>query len=881
MPEAPQPDHRRRVPGTKLAVPDLPPRRVPRRRLLAMLDVAGNSTATLVNAPAGAGKTLLLAEWVRTRAGAATAWVSLDADDNDDRRFWSALLGALSASRSVPEASALRRLAVPASPSTDPGFVAEVVNALDDLPSPVLLVLDDVHELTSPQALHGLESLLKHRPAGLRLILSTRRDPHVPLARLRLADQLTEIRADHLRFTPDEARAMLAAAGIDLDPDQLHRLLEQTEGWAAGLRLATLSLSTTTDREQWLADFAANDRAVAEYLIEEVLSRLPADTLDLLSTVSVCEQVSTELATHLSGRADAGALLEAIAESSSLVIRVDTAPHRYQVHALLRSYLLADLVRQDPDRAASAHAAAADWFADRGDPASALAHACEAGDTVRATTLLHRHAVALALSGNHELIRNVLDLLGARQVVEDALLALVSALVHLERGEPPAADRDLAHADSVWPDRPSAELVSLRALVRSRIAQFAGDVDVLVQVTADMAGSPDAPALLQLGTALLSSGRRAAAGDQLRAALRVARAGHHDYVAMQCQTMLGGLAGAEGDYGLMVALAHEADEEIVRHGWQQTAAGATAALLLSYGALLSADPAECLRQAGRAGLLVDAGEPPAMQGLNLLVGTLRGAAEFELGDRIAGARRIHRTRVAGGDLRFADEQIALCAVFEHRTAQLLGWAQGAAAAQQWGEARIPDSGEVHLMQARSQLTLGRRDAAAKTIQPVLDGSVAPVLPWTLVDAWLLFLEIALSSDDVPRARRALKKALQVGSDLGVPYPLVFATPEVIKLLTGELGKLGPAERFADRVFTLRSGLHVLPMVPLTARERTVLRLLPTLRSFEEIADDLTVSVNTVKTHVRAIYTKLGVTQRRDAVAAALERGLLESDTAPR
>jgi LuxR family maltose regulon positive regulatory protein len=853
-----------------------PPRLVARPRLLAMLDRAHRSLVTLVSGPAGAGKTLLLAEWVHHRGTGNTAWVSLDSDDNDDRRFWSAVLDTLSTA--IPRTGPLAGLAVPPNPSTDQSFLAEVVNALDDLPDPVLLILDDVHELTNPQCLHGLESLLQHRPAGLRLILSSRRDPRLPLARLRLSDELSEIRADDLRFSMAEARALLDTAGVELTEDQLRRLLEQTEGWAAGLRLATLSLSATTEPDQFLADVAANDSAVAEYLIDEVLSRLPEQMRQFLGTISVSEQMSAELAARLSGRPDAAAMLDAIAERTSMVSRVDASGHSYHVHALLRAHLLADLVRQAPERAASLHGAAADWYTEHDEPARALTHAGQTGDATRITALLHRYAISLSLGGNHAVVRAALDALGARPVVEDSLLALVSAFLHLERGDLTGAERDLAHAETAWPDGPDPDLVLLRQVVRSRHAQSAGDVDELIRVTEDVDAEPgplDAAAILQRGSALLAAGRHAAAREQLDAALRAARHGDHDYVALQSLTMLSGLAAVEGDYGRMIALATAANEENARRGWQHTVEAATASLELGYGALLHADPAECVRQMWHAARVIDSGDPPAMRGLNLSVGVLHGMAEFDLGARMAGARRINAARLAGGAARFSDDQIALCALFEHRTALLLGMGSAAGEALRWAQAGIPDAAEVRLMRARAQLALGRRVAADKIIQPVLDGSVPPALRWSAIEAWLLAAEVALSADDHARARRSLMRALFLAEQLDVPYPVVFAAPEIVDLMTSRLGSFGAAERFAQRVFGLRRTLRVPPLVPLTARERAVLRMLPTLRSFDEIADDLTVSANTVKTHVRSIYTKLGVSRRRDAVAVAIERGLLE------
>ena len=869
------------VPVTKLAVPSSPPKLVPRPRLLAMLDQTRDTMVTLLSAPAGAGKTLLLAEWVRERGRDDTAWVSLDSDDNEDNRFWSALLDALSTSTSVPDDSPLRLLAVPANPSLNHGFLADVVDALDDLAEPVVLILDDVHELTDPQPLNGLETLLQHRPVGLRLVLSARHDPRLPLARLRLADELTEIRAEDLKFTAAEIQALLAIASIELNHCQLHELLEQTEGWAAGLRLATLSLSQTTDPDQFLADFAANDRTVAAYLMDEVLSRLPAEMSEFLRTISVCDHPPAALAAQLSGRADATALLDTIAERTGLVFRVDLASHSYHVHALLRSHLLADLVRQDPERAAYLNGIAADWYAARDRPARALSHASRAGEATRITDLLHRHAAELILSGNHALVRDALEVLGARRVAEDSLLALASALLHLERGNTAGADRDLAHADTAWPAERNEDLELLRRFVRSRHALVSGDVDELVRATGDLtagAGVPDASALLQRGEALLAAGDQAAAREQLQAALAAAHEGHHNYVALQSLTALAGLACAEGDYAKMVTLATAANDESGRRGWQRTVEAATTALLLAYGALLRAESAECGRQARRASQVVEAADP-AIRWMYLAAETLRGAAEFELGDRAGGARRISAVIESAGDgAHFAPSQVALAAMLGHRTALLLGWGSTAAAALRWAQSSIAESAEVHLMQARAQLALGRREAARKIIQPVLDGRGSPVMAWTPIEAWLLSTEMALNAGDDAAARRALNHALAETARLDVPRPLVYAAPEVIELLTSRLGKLGRTEgRFAERVFALRRALDVPPMVPLTARERAVLRLLPTQRSFDEIADDLTVSANTVKTHVRAIYTKLGVTKRRDAVAVALERGLLERE----
>ncbi len=883
MPDSQRSVARRRVPRVKLVAPEPPPRLVSRVRLLTMLDRGQDAGTTFVCAPAGAGKTLLLTEWVSRNGSIDTAWVSLDADDNDDSRFWSALLDALATCPSIPADSPIRTLAVPAYPSADAGFLAEVINALDDLPALVRLVLDDVHEVTAAEPLHGLEALLRHQPAGLRLVLSSRHELPLPLARLRLDDQLAEVRTDELRFSVPEAKALLEAAEVQLRPDQLELLVNRTEGWAAGLRLAAVSLRESDDPDRFLADFAENDRAIAEYLIDEVLSRLPEDMREFLRTISICDQVNAGLAGALSGRSDAGAMLDALELKTSLAVRVGAKRQWYRVHALVRAHLLADLSRQSPGHAAALHARAADWFAAAGKPVGALAHAGQANDPDRVLALLRDQAVVLTLAGEHDVLRRALTAVGEDLIAGDSQLALVSAFLHLEVGEPDIAELQLAHAEAAWPARPSAELDTLRALAHSRRAQVGGDVEEMVQTTEELgaAGVLDALSLLHRGTALLASGQRGPAREALEAALAAARDSGQDYVETQCLTVLAGAAGVEGDVRRLYELASEADRQNLAHGWQHTIEGGSACMMLGYAAFLRGELAECTRQVNRAAAVLNADGASAVNpSLQIVVGTLLGAAQFELGDRAAGLRQIRDTRLAGGDARFSAQQLALCAVLEHRAAVLLGWGDAAREVLTWSQTTIPGTGEIALMKARGQLALGRNGPAGNLLRPLLAGTVAPVLPWTVIEAALVETLVAVREDESARARTALARALSLAESMDAPYPLVCAEADVIEVLTRQLGSLGGLEPFAGRVLALRRSLHAPPVpVPLTERELGVLRLLPTLRSFEEIAQDLTVSLNTVKTHVRAIYTKLGVRRRRDAVAVAIERGLLEATDA--
>lgn len=879
MPEARSGGVRPRMPRTKIVVPELPARLVSRSRLWTELDRAEDCAVTLVQAPAGFGKTLLLAEWIQRGHSSATAWVSLDSDDNDDRRFWSAVLAALDACPGVRAGNPLQELTLPARPSSDPGFLAEIVDVLDDLPSPVRLVLDDMHELTAAEPLQGLETLIRFQPAGLRLVLLTRFGPRLPLTRLRLSGQLREVCADKLKFTMDESDALLGTADVRLSTVQIQQLVRHTEGWAAALRLVAQALNETDAQERFLADPAAVDRVVAGYLVDEVMSCFPDATRDFLCAISGCEEVSASLAAAVSGRADAGEMLCRLERETTLVVSTGTGRRWYRVHALLRSHLYTELQRQAPNRAATLHGNAADWLAAHHCPAQAIAHACLAGDCERVGALLRRNALPLILSGEHVVLRRALAVLGDESTVDEPWAALISALLHLESGEPAAASADLARAEALPPADETPELKSLRQFVRSCLAQFA-DMARITESPGSTAGNVpavDALAELHQGTALLAAANRARACERMHAALAIARDNGYEYLSAQCLTILGRIAAAEGDFRLMSDLATSVDARIAG-GLPARTAGMWARLLLAYGAFLRAEPAECLRQTARAAGLFDTGVPMPSQSLSFLMRTLRGAAQFDTGDRAAGLRQMREARLNAVGGHFAPDDVALAVVLEHRAATLLGWSGVANAVVRWAKELIPASGEVLLVRARGQLALHRHGSARTVLKPLLDGSVRPALPWSTVEAWLLEAEIALRTAQASQARRALRTALSIAAPMEALYPVVYAAPEVMALLAREVGRLGAVDEFASRVLVVRSSIDTTsaPPVSLTERERGVLHLLPTQRSFAEIAQDLTVSPNTVKTHVRAIYTKLGVGTRRDALAVAVDQGLLEA-----
>ncbi len=875
---------RRRVPRAKITVPAPPADLVSRPRLLTVLDGAGEAAMVFVGAPAGFGKTVLLAEWARSRAQATVAWLSADADDNDDRLFWSAVLEALGGCRRIPDGNPVRRLAVPEVPSTDLAFLAQVADALDALPEPVVLVLDSAQEITAPGPWQGLRALVRHQPAGLCLAVASRREPPLPLGRTRLADRLVELGATRLRFTAEEANTLLATTGPAILPDQVAELVARTGGWPAGLRLAAASAA----RHGSLRDFATGrDSAVLAYLTDEVLAALTPAERELLRTISICDDVPAGLAPVLSGRTDAEAMLRRLGEPAAQVVDSGGTPPHHRVLPMLRTYLRAELYRRAPDRTRALHEKAARWFAAHDGPAPALLHSVRSGDPTRVGELLREHAVTLFLAGEHHVLRLALTLLDERRIPADPPAALISAGLYLEAAETSAAGLQLARAEASWPERPTPELTVLRQLTYSWLAQLdhtparaarvAGQVDEELAADAGLGGV----ATLHRAGVLIARDEREPAREALLRVLGTAERVHQDFTVAQCLTLLAELACHDGDYRAMETLARRAGGRLPRQDPPRSLQGAQAGALLAYSALLCGEPAECLRHAKRIGQLLGDAPARAAKELRLFAETLRGAAEFELGAWHAGLRRMRRARTRLGTGRACPTgHAALCAVLEQRAALRLGAAGQARETVRWALPILAGSGELLLMRARTQLRLGRHHAAATVLRSLQDEEVPMALAWVAIEASLLGVQVALAAGARDWAARQLDEALRAAEPAGVRFPFVFAPPELIGFLTSRLGGLGAGERFAGEILAVRRRLRTPPMpAPLTERERSVLRLLPTQRSIDEIAQDLTVSPNTVKTHVRGIYAKLDVRSRREAVAIAQERGLLDAEVA--
>jgi len=866
------------MPRAKTAIPRVPPNLVPRNELRDRLDeFSTNFPVTLVCAPAGYGKTLLLADWIEKTGAADKALVSLDSGDNDAGRFWTAVLSALRGCVPVPTSSRLHTLRPPESPDAG-SFCAEIIDGLAALPAPIYLVLDDLQEVISDQTWHGIATLVRHQPGNLRFVLSTRADPRLPLARLRMQGGLAELRAADLRLSTSHAVDLLDRAGVRLDADQVRRLAEATDGWPAGLRLAARSLRDAPDPEAFLTEFAGNDRAIADFLVSEVLARFPAPTIEVLTAVSMCEEVTPALAAALSKRADAGAILADLERESSLVLGVGSDRQWLRTHPLLRAYLLADLARRRPAALTELHETAAAWFARQELPNKAFDHVALSGENRAKSDLLRRNATGVLMSGDdHGVVRRALESLGADVVRWSPSFALISALAHVQAGDHDLAKADVAACRAAWPATPDANLLRLRQLVLTTRALAGGgqppaeSLDWRNVVVAYEGVDLEAWARLGYGWTLLRRGDPAGARRELEAAARLARRYELHYVTMHCLFALATLYCQDGAFPAMESMSEEAVGLAYAHAWTTSPWLCGGHLMIGLARLQSLDPDAALDHARRAAATLPAGVGASL--LRYAIDLITGMALVDLGRRQEGLTLLRQARHDHGGASLPVPLLAAGALIEQRCALALGHEGLAQQLMVWARERIGAVPELALMQATASFAHGALHDTENALHAVLDDHRSPLCPPTRLEARLLETALEIRRGRRTKARGTLDAALELAEPASLIRPFHHADPRVRQLLLEQVGGFGRTNAFADRVSQLVSTVDIEPERDvLTTREHAVLSRLSSPQSLDELATDMAVSVNTVKTHVRAIYAKLGVNSRRAAVVAGRQLG---------
>jgi LuxR family transcriptional regulator, maltose regulon positive regulatory protein len=869
--------------GAKLARPQIPAGYLERPRISNLLDAGSDTSLTIVSAGPGWGKTSAVAAWAEHLRD-PIAWVSLDAEDGEPRMFWSYVLAALRAAATVPADNPLADL-VPR-PVPDAETTRLIVDGLNRLPTRVGLVLDDLHEVGSAVVLEAIEALLRRRIDRLRLVLITRSDPTLPLHRLRLAGDLTEIRAADLAFTADEAVALFVNDGLDTGAVPMSRLLERTEGWAAGLRLAALALRRDASGSA-LAEFAYDERATADYLADEVLAGQPAELRTFLLHTSVVDRLTADLADALTGDGDGASRLERLTQANAFVVALGTEGHWYRYHPMLREMLRQHLSMSEPHLVAALHRRAALWFASHGSPVEAVRHAAMAPDWGLLGRVLVTRAVPRLVSADRDALAGVLARLPDADG-HDGFEVHLSAAARLLSVRQFAAMAP--HVSLGWsalrrtePDLRPAATVALHVLELAQ-ARIRGDADAIVMhstraldlLRGEAASVPAADEYTAItlgnqGMGLLWSGAQREAERSLREGLAAAQETDVEVTRVDMLGHLGLAATLSGRLREAHVLASEAVELAGARGWSALEQVSSAYLTLAFVALQWNELEEADAQL-RLGL---AAQPTWADRLPLTALRITEVMVHAVRGRLARAREgILQLRSDFADwhapeflLRWgaiAAAEVALTSGDHGRVAEIIAVPTGDA----------PPGPEERVCLARALLAAGQPDRALQMVSAVRDLDTGAA-----VDAWLITALAADHNREDHRANAAIAKALQVAEPEAWRRPFVTAHPDRLARLVDRVIRLTPQpSQFARSLLTEldRQGFRVDGQVrePLTDRELTVLEHLPTMLSNAEIATQMFVSVNTVKAHLKSLYRKLDVSSRRQAVQRARELQLL-------
>ena len=866
-------------------------RLIGRHDLVGALDRAVGKRVTIISAPAGSGKTSLLRAWAdRSGQDRRIALVSVRPGQHDAQLFWLALLGAVRGANGDAE-----------SPPAAPGFngqamVDKVLAELAAPGGPFVLIIDDLHELSSAEAAEQLTALLTSLPPGVHAVLATRRDPPLRLHKLRLAGELAELRAAQLRFTQEETRELLAAAGIAL-PDPVVAVLHQrTEGWAAGLRLAVLSLAGNPDPERFVAEFSGSDRTVAEYLMAEMLDRQPPEVQRLLLRTSLLDRVNGELADLLTGGSGSERILLDLEDANAFVVSLDPGRTWFRYHNMFCGLLRLELRRTLPADIPELHRLAARWLAEHAETAEAIRHLQAAGDWTEAGRLLTDHALSLTLDGKAGTVAALLRSFPARTGEDSPGLSLVYAIADLDqlRLDQAAAHLEVAraYAATTPPDqqyRLRMAIASLDLLLARLRGHFDGVFEQVGALPSAAAGQSNAEvalgsdlralALLNLGVTEAWSLRLAESERYLREGAALAREIGRPYLEVACLAHLG-FAAIAGSFAAARRHCEDAIAQAARHGWDAEAVIAPAQVTLAGILIWTGEFDRGEQWLDRARRATRAGGEPGIQLLIHLISAILPAARGRPGEALAEFVAAGQVQASMAGRHALTSRVTAWTI---ATQARLGRVEQARCALAALDDRLAAVGEIRNAAAVVRLAGQDPAGARRELRAVLDGD-APVSPYlTLVEAHLLDALACRDLGDVRAARAALERALQLAEPDRLILP--FAMTGGWELLTA----LPPhttshAALAADILDAVRGGgaghaspaASSGPVEELSPSELRVLRYLPTNLTRPEIAGELSVSLNTVNTHIRRIYAKLGATDRSSAVQRGRELRLLSS-----
>ena len=897
---------------SKLSAPRTRPNLVARPRLRGILDRHGGRRLTLVSAPAGFGKTTLLGEWAEERLaqGESVAWVSLEESDNDPARFSTYLVAAL---RTVGEGIGEGVLASLRSPEPPPveAVVGALVNDLAEVPQEIAVVFDDYHVIDAEPVHEATSFLVEYLPENVHLVVISRTDPPLPLPKLRARGQMTEIRAADLRFTPEEATAFLGdVMGLALSARDVAALEEVTEGWAAALQLAAISMQNREDASAFVQSFSGSNRHVLDFLAEEVLERQPEHVRDFLLKTSILDRLSGPLCDALTGASDGQAMLERLERDNLFVVPLDDDRRWYRYHHLFADFLRGRLLREQPERVAESHLRAASWYEREGWASEAVEHALAAGDYQWAARLIEQHAQALVLRGEGATMDRWLSALPAvlvrsrpRLSLARAIWALIDSRTDEVDGLLTDAERALATADQ--PHEPSAEeatgglanVPGTVAQLRAELARQRGDAEGAIRFAQQaLTHASEGDLYLRylsrwnLAVATLMQGRVGEAEEALADLVRDPWAsGPNRFFAVRACYTVAQAQRAQGRLSAALQSCQEALELAAEAGLRAAAGVAHVGLAEVLcerndldDALEDATEGVALcRQLGYAQQLVTS--------LTVLarVRQVRGDQADAL-EAIGEAERVLPSPKVIVDLIFP--------VAVQRARLLLAQGEFSAAAR-WSAERglgVEDEPSYlrereHLVLARALLAEGKPVPALRLLERLRKEAEAAGRTGDLIEILVLQARALWAGNRKERAANTLTRALALAEPEGYVRTFVDEGTAISDLLSATLearqsGRLdAPGRASTQYIAKLLAALAQEAEVPgadeplaepLSERELEILALIAAGDSNREIASRLFVSASTVKTHINNLYRKLGARSRTQAVARARELGVL-------
>ncbi len=849
---------------------------------------------TIISAPAGSGKTSLLRAWANhPDREHRIAFVSVRRDQEAVQQFWLALFDAV-------------RHASGTTSDTEPPTAAPDLNIrtltdrmlceLADARGDTTVVIDDLHELNSPDALGQLTRLLSDLPPNGHAILATRHDLPLGLHQLRLAGELAEIRAADLRFTERETRELLDASGIALSEGGAALLHERTEGWAAGLRLAVISLAGHPNPERFVAEFSGSDRTVAEYLIAEMLERQPGEVLQLLLRTCLLDRVNGELADVLTGRQGSERILLELEDTNAFVVSLDPQRTWFRYHHLFADLLRLELRRTLPDQVPALHRQAAGWFVRHGHAADAIRHAQAAGDWPDAARLLADHAFTLTMDGQEQTVRALLRAFPRGGDYPE--LALIRAGHTLARGRLDEAAAHLAvaeaYAATVPPHRQRrlrVAVASLKLALAARRGDLAGVTEQARVLASPVTGQSEedivlghdlrAVALMTLGTVEACLGLPDAERHLEEGAVLARKIGR-PYLEVRCLAQAG-FAPKTRPFTATRSRCQEAIALAERHGWgtEWFIAPALVTLAGTMAWTGEFDEAERWLQRTMRALQADTGPD-----IRLLVHVVSGMLQAGRGRHHEALEEFSAAEHLGSQLEGSH---ALAS-------QVTGWMLATRARLgMTGEARVvlatldderAGSGEIRNARAVICLAEGDPASALAAVQDVLDGTAPVIGHVTVVEAQLLAGLAHRELGDQRAANQAAERALALAEPdrLVLPFTMTGSRELLEALPRHQTAHAALLTDILDIMYgsPLLAGEKLLGEKlaslahELSPSELRVLRYLPTNLSRPQIASELSISLHTVNTHVRRIYAKLGADDRSAAVHHARKLRLLSA-----